>query len=117
MTHSPSAIAQPAVAREREAAARVDPVVLEPEVVERERPPDGEQDRVALGGRPVVEVDHVRAVRAGAGPRARSRGRRAGRRRRRGGGASATASELRGCSVGISRSPDWTIVTGTPKRA
>ena len=41
---------------------RVDAVVLEPEVVDRERATDGEQDRMALGGRAVVEVDDVRAA-------------------------------------------------------
>jgi hypothetical protein len=59
---------EPAVPREREPAARVDPVVLETEVVEGERAADGEQDGVALGGGPVVEVDDIRPVRALAGP-------------------------------------------------
>ncbi|HEV8489225.1 MAG TPA: hypothetical protein VGQ58_05515 [Candidatus Limnocylindrales bacterium] len=43
--------------------------MLEAQVVERDRPTDGEQDRAALDRRAVVEVDDVRAVGAGVGPR------------------------------------------------
>jgi hypothetical protein len=69
----PVADAQPPVARERRSAGGVDAVVLEPEVLEREAAPDGEQDGVALRGRAVVELDDVGAVRARAGrPRART---------------------------------------------
>ena len=60
---------QPPVARERRPPGRVDAVVLEPQVVERERAPDREQDDMALGGRAVVEVDDVGAVLARRGPR------------------------------------------------
>ena len=56
---------QAAVARERRATARVDAVRLEPELVEREVAPDGEQDRVALDARAVGQLDDVRAVRPG----------------------------------------------------
>ena len=102
--------AEPAVARERRAAGRVDAVALEAEVVDREVAPDGQQDRVALGGRAVGEVDDVRAVAAGAGAgrHARARLRRTSTPSSR--SASATTAELRGWSVGMSRSPDWTIV-------
>ena len=61
---------QPPVARERPALAGVDPVVLEAEVVEGERPADRQQDRVTLCRRSVVEVDDVGAVGAGTRPRA-----------------------------------------------
>jgi hypothetical protein len=42
--------------------------VLETEIVERERPPDCEENRVALGGRSIVELDHVSAIGARTGP-------------------------------------------------
>ena len=64
-------------------AGRVEAVVLEAEVVEREVAADREQDRVALGGRPVVEVDHVRAIRPGARVRPERPDAEADRRRRR----------------------------------
>ena len=71
--------AQPAVARERRPTGRVDAVVLEPEVVDRERPTDGEQDGVALGGRAVVELDDVGAVLCRRRPAPAAPGRRSGR--------------------------------------
>ena len=61
--------AQPPVTRERRPPGRVDAVVLEPQIVERERTPDREQDDVALGGRAIVELDDVGAVLARRGPR------------------------------------------------
>ena len=106
---------EPAVPRERRATARVDAVVLEAEVVERERPADGEQDRVALGGRAVVQLDDVGTVRSAA---ARAREARTPVRTDTPSRSSAArmTSELRGWSVGARRGPDWTIVVGTPKR-
>ena len=91
--------------------------MLQAEVVEREVPPDGEQDDVALGGRAVVELDDVRAVRDRRRP-----GRATARTPVRTVTPSASSvlrmtSELRGWSVGARRGPDWTIVVGTPKRA
>ena len=62
--------AQSAIARIRRPTAGVEPVVLQPEVVDRELAADREQDRVTLGGRAVVEVDDVCAVLAGSRPRA-----------------------------------------------
>ncbi len=59
--------AQPAIARERGSPRRVDAVVLETKLFERERAPDREEDRVALGGRAVVEVDDVAAAGTDAG--------------------------------------------------
>jgi hypothetical protein len=60
--------AQPAVARVGVRPRDRDAVVLHAEVAQRELPADREQDHVPLGGRAVGEVDHVRAVLAGAGP-------------------------------------------------
>ena len=60
---------QPPVAREWRPPGRVDAVVLEPQIVERERAPDREQDDVALGGRAIVELDDVGTVPARRGPR------------------------------------------------
>jgi hypothetical protein len=69
--------AQPAVVRDAVALRGVEPVVLQPQPIQPEIPPDGEQDHVAFHGRSVVELDHVRPVvarpgarslRAGAGP-------------------------------------------------
>ncbi len=60
--------AHPPVARVGRPAADVDAVVLQAQVVDREGPADGEQDGVTGRGRPVVEVDDVRAVGSGPGP-------------------------------------------------
>ena len=60
--------AKAAVMGERRAAGRVEPVVLEAEVVERELPADGKQNGVALDARAVVEVDDVGAVGSGTLP-------------------------------------------------
>ena len=47
---------------------RCEPDALEADVVEREGPSDGQQRLVTLGARPVIEVDNVGAVAAGAVP-------------------------------------------------
>ena len=76
--------AQPPVARERRPPGRVDAVVLEPEILDRERAPDREQDDMTLGGRAVIELDDVGAVLPGRCPRPRAvPGRRSGPSRRR----------------------------------
>ncbi len=74
---------KPAVARERRRPTRrVQAVMLQPEVVERHLPADGHEDRVALDGRSVVELDHVRAVAPRPGPRLARPGCRSARSRR-----------------------------------
>ena len=70
--------AQPPVTRERRPAGRVDAVVLEAQIVDRERPSDREQDDMALGGRAVVEIDDVRRRRSRPTPALGAPGRRSG---------------------------------------
>jgi hypothetical protein len=100
--------AQPAVARVGDPRRAIEPVLLEAEPGEREGPADGEQDRVTLRRRAVVELDDMGARTALAPVRTWTPSRSSAAR---------TVSAFRGWSCGISRGPDWTIAVGTPKRA
>ena len=57
--------AQPTIPRVGLPGVGVQAVVLEPQVRDREVTPHGEEDRMPLDGRAIVEVDDVRAVLAG----------------------------------------------------
>ena len=88
--------------------------MLETEVLETEIAADGQQDRVALGGRPVVELD-VRPV----GPRTGLRALRP----HAGADRCAVAPDslgdrfrVAGGVVGTSRGPDWTM-SSAPRSA
>ncbi len=107
---------QPPVARERRPARRVDAVVLEPEVVDRER-----RGRPRAGSRgPRRSIPSSRSMTCAPSVPAPARARSARTPVRTvtpsRSSAARMTSELRGWSVGASRGPDWTIVVGTPNR-
>ena len=80
----PEAVGDPqaAVARVGRPPGRVDAVVLETEIVDRERAPHGQQHRMAGRRGPVVELDDVRPARRGRRRAPAAPGRRAGPSRR-----------------------------------